>query len=100
MKDKITAVKNELEQEFHKKTDVYHVVKILDEKLAIAAQAKIDEANSTGSYDEKITKLVEAVQEMLSIVAAEHNALLQEKTRYEHQKEIIDALLEKADAKD
>ena len=100
MKKELIEIQEELLENYKEQVSAEHVLSILSEKVISAAQIAIDKANTTTSYDEKISTLVAAVQEVVKIVVSEKKGLDVLKTKYQDQSEIINQLIDRAMAPD
>ena len=98
MKNELVAVKKELMTKYSDQTSGEYVLSSITEKIMTAAQTAIDKANETRSYDEKIQTLVDVVQEIVAICAAEKSSLQALHNKYTDQSEIIEVLINRTDS--
>ena len=92
IKKEIEQVELDLKREYVEKTDPLKLIGDLHAALLSVSQAAVDAANSTESYDEKITSLVTGLQECVHLVNAEKISLTSASIKYEHQAGVLKQL--------
>ena len=89
IKKEIEQVELNLREEFKQQADPLKIMDDLHVALLKISNTAVDAANSTTSYDEKITSLLSGLQECVQLVYAQKVALTTASIKYEHQREVI-----------
>jgi hypothetical protein len=97
MKKELLEIQKELTESYKEKTSAEYILGVVSKKIIIAAQDAINKANTTSSYDEKISTLVQVVQDIVQILSDEKTELSGIESKYIDQAEIIEVLINQSE---
>ena len=100
LKEQINFERQRIEKKILNVNNARNLSEVLKMGVAEIAKKAVSEANGTGSFDEKLEHLFNALQEIVDLLGSKEESIDVELSDYESQLKLIEVLLEQDNVDD